>query len=190
MKRTTAIALGTATSVLALPAVAHPFHVSTGGFAAGFAHPVLGLDHLLAMVAVGIWAVQQGGTSRWRLPIAFCGMMAVGIALARVGVQLPIVEPMIAASVLVLGLAITSAYRLAPVRAMPLVGLFAVFHGFAHGVEQMSAVSFGSIGGILCATIILHVSGMIAAGSLRSHVRMTGAPLLIAGGWLLSRTFI
>ncbi|HEV7820061.1 MAG TPA: HupE/UreJ family protein, partial [Burkholderiales bacterium] len=95
----------------ALPAMAHPFHGASDGFGTGFAHPFLGLDHLLAMVAVGVWAVQQGGTAVWRLPVAFCTAMAVGVVLGFGGVAVPLTEPFIAASVLVLGLAILSARR-------------------------------------------------------------------------------
>ena len=78
MNRTTRVCCAFCLTASAMPAMAHPFHVASGSFATGFAHPFLGLDHLLAMVAVGILAVQQGGSSTWRLPLAFCTAMAAG----------------------------------------------------------------------------------------------------------------
>jgi urease accessory protein len=172
----------------ALPAMAHPFHSATGGFATGFAHPFLGLDHLLAMVAVGIWAVQQGRSSTWRLPLAFCAAMAVGAALGYAGVAIPLTEWFIAASVFVLGLAILTARRVALAYALPLVAFFALFHGMAHGVEQAPALSpWWSLAGLVSATMLLHVAGVGTAAALHSRVRVAGAPLMITGAWLLSR---
>jgi urease accessory protein len=172
----------------ALPAMAHPFHGASGGFATGFAHPFLGLDHLLAMVAVGVWAVQQGGTAVWRLPVAFCTAMAVGVALAYAGVAVPLTEPFIAVSVLVLGLAILSARRVALAYTLPLVAFFALFHGMAHGMEQAPALSpWWSLAGLLSATVLLHLAGVASAAALLSRVRVAGAPLIVTGVWLLSR---
>jgi urease accessory protein len=172
----------------ALPAMAHPFHGASGGLATGFAHPFLGLDHLLAMVAVGVWAVQQGGTAVWRLPVAFCTAMAVGVALGFAGVAVPLTEPFIAASVLVLGLAILSARRVALAYAVPLVAFFALFHGISHGMEQALALSsWWSLAGLLSATVLLHLAGVASGAALLSRVRVAGAPLIVTGVWLLSR---
>jgi urease accessory protein len=168
--------------------MAHPFHAASGSFTAGFAHPFLGLDHLLAMVAIGILAVQQGGSSSWRLPLAFCTAMAAGVALGYAGIAVPLTEPLISASVFVLGLAILSACRIALAYALSLVAFFALFHGMAHGVEQAAALSpWWSLAGLLSATMLLHLAGVGAAVALRTRIRLVGAPLMVTGAWLLSR---
>ncbi len=128
----------------ALPAMAHPFHSPSAGFATGFAHPVLGLDHLLAMIAVGVWAVQQGGNAMWRVPLAFCTGMALGAVLGYLGFAAPLVEPLIAASLCALGLLILNKRTFAPGYQIALVGSFALFHGAAHATERHPALCRGS----------------------------------------------
>src|SRR5579883_978366 len=134
------------TSLLALLALvpvlasAHPGH-GTHGFASGFSHPLLGLDHILAMVAVGLWAAQLGGRSLWAVPATFVGVMSVGGMLGLLGVPLPMVEAGILASVLILGLFIATAVRLPLAASMLLVGAFALFHGHAHGTEIPATAS-------------------------------------------------
>ncbi|MGQ2907864.1 MAG: HupE/UreJ family protein [Aliihoeflea sp.] len=152
----------------ATPALAHPGHASEAdhSFLSGLLHPITGLDHILAMVAVGLWAASLGGRSILLVPAGFAGFMAAGFALAVAGVPLPYVEPMILGSVVVLGLLVAAAIRLPAVPAALLVGLFATFHGHAHGSEmgEASALTYGA--GFLIATIALHAAGIRLASAL------------------------
>jgi len=130
-----------AIAFLALPVLAsahpgHDGHELTWDFSGGFAHPLSGWDHLLVMIAVGLWAAQLGGHARWLVPAAFAGVMALGAALGEEGVTFPGIEQGIAASVLVLGLLIAAAVRLPVTAGAALVGVFAIFHGLAHGAEM------------------------------------------------------
>ena len=162
-------------------AEAHPFHGVTNGFTGGFSHPLSGLDHILAMIAVGLWAAQLGGRSRWMVPAAFVSLMIVGGALGMAGIHVPAVESGIAASVLVLGLLIAGAVRLPMYGGMALVGLFAIFHGHAHGTEIPAAASgFTYAVGFVLATIALHAAG-IGLGML-AQKRMAVPALRFAGG--------
>jgi urease accessory protein len=173
-------------------AQAHPLPGQAAGFASGFNHPLSGLDHILAMVAVGLWAAQLGGRSRWAVPAAFVGLMIVGGALGLAGVHVPMVEAGILASVLVLGILIASAARLPMFAGMALVGLFAIFHGHAHGTEIPAAASgFTYATGFVLATIVLHAAGiclgMVAQKRLPSQaLRYAGAAIVIAGVCLWS----
>ena len=172
----------------AIPAMAHPFQGGSAGFASGFAHPFLGIDHLLVMLAVGVWAVQQGGRAVWRLPFAFCVATAAGAALGYAGLATPHLEPLIAASVFACGLLILTAARVSLIRAMPLVALFGIFHGMAHGIEQApDTVAWMSVAGLLAATMLLHLAGATSARVLHARVRAAGVPLMVIGVWLLSR---
>lgn len=145
---------------MTLPALAHPGHGGDAGpLAAGLAHPFLGIDHVLAMVAVGLWAALLGGRAAWMVPAAFVLGMVGGFALAMVGIGLPLVEPGIAASVLVLGILIAAAMRLALAPSMLLAGLFAMLHGHAHGAEASGdPLAFGL--GFVAATVLLHGAGI------------------------------
>jgi urease accessory protein len=149
-------------------AIAHPGHATVidHAFLSGLLHPVTGLDHILAMVAVGLWAASLGGRAILAVPAGFVIFMAAGFVLALSGVILPYVEPMILGSVVVLGLIVAAAIRLPAVPAALLVGLFAVFHGHAHGSEmgEASALAYGS--GFLIATITLHAAGIGLAAAL------------------------
>lgn len=122
--------------LLSAGAQAHTFGASGGGLVEGFVHPFGGPDHLLAMLAVGLWAAQLGGRARRAVPAAFVAMMAAGGVLALGGVALPGVEQGVAVSVLVLGLLIAAATRVPVPFGMLLVGVFALFHGHAHGGEM------------------------------------------------------
>ncbi len=175
-------------AIFAAPAVAHAHPGHDGhdfgwDFRTGFSHPLLGWDHLAAMLAVGLWAVQLGGRARWLVPAAFVGVMALGAALARTGVAVPGVEQTIAASVLILGLLIASASKLPTWAGMALVGLFAAFHGFAHGAEMpgtSAGLTYGA--GFVLATALIHLAG-IGLGSLaarRSEKITRAAGLVIA----------
>ncbi|MEN9401753.1 MAG: hypothetical protein RL091_456 [Verrucomicrobiota bacterium] len=173
--------------LLPVLAQAHPGHDGDHDFGwdfnTGFTHPFLGWDHLVAMLAVGLWAVQLGGRARWMVPASFVTVMALGAALARTGVSIPGVEQLIAASVLVIGLLIATATKLPVAAGMSLVGLFAAFHGFAHGVEMpVSTEALGYGAGFILATILVHCAG-IGLGTLAAirHEQATKA-----AGWLIA----
>ncbi len=162
-------------------AQAHIISAQGAGFGAGYAHPFTGIDHMLAMVAVGLWAAQLGGRARWVVPLAFMGAMVVGSGLALAGIAMPMVETGIASSVLVLGLLIAFAARLPVAVSAILVGAFAVFHGHAHGNELPQAASEALYGlGFLLATGMLHVTGL-GIGTLMHH-RLKPAWLQALGG--------
>jgi urease accessory protein len=158
-------------------------HAHSAGLIAGFSHPVSGLDHLLAMVAVGLWAAQKGGRALWALPVTFVSLMALGSAMGVMGVALPGMEAGIALSVLVLGLlvAVQSAWSLQ--LACATVALFALLHGIAHGAEMPLAASPWGYGlGMLAATAMLHGAGVFAGVRVRQIVlRLTGAAISLAG---------
>ncbi|HET6630255.1 MAG TPA: HupE/UreJ family protein [Woeseiaceae bacterium] len=143
-----------------LPAFAHPGHGSeTGAIVAGFAHPLLGLDHVLAMLAVGLWAAFLGGRAVWIVPAAFVAVMAGGFASATAGFALPGVEPGVAGSVVLMGVLVAAAVRLPLALASGLVGVLALFHGHAHGTElSEGALAFGI--GFASATALLHAVGI------------------------------
>jgi len=142
------------------PAFAHLNPDEHGSFMAGFSHPLFGLDHILVMVAVGLWAAQIGGKALWAVPAAFVTTMAIGFGLALAGIDLPFVEPAILASVVALGLLVAMAVRLDTVMSAAIVAVFALFHGHAHGGELGSAgaLSFGV--GFVIATALLHGAGI------------------------------
>lgn len=158
-------------------ALAHPHHAHPGedaSFLAGLAHPWLGADHLLAMIAVGLWASLIGGRGLLAVPAAFVAVMSLGFVLARFDVPLPMVEPFILASVVVLGLVVAMALRLPVVAGMALVGFFALFHGHAHGAEMAdgTALAFGA--GFALSTAVLHGVGLaigLAPGRLLDPAR-------------------
>ncbi len=160
---------------------AHPGHDHSSGFSHGLAHPINGLDHILAMVAVGLWAAQIGGRALWAVPATFVGVMALGGILGVAGFTVPFVEPGIVGSVLILGLLIAFAVRLPLAASLPLVGLFSIFHGYAHGAEMpfsASGIEYGL--GFVLATAALHGIG-IGIGLLIQ--RFTTAPVVrFAGG--------
>jgi urease accessory protein len=160
-----------------------------GGLASGFAHPFVGLDHLLAMVAVGVWAVQLGGRYRLLLPATFVAAMAAGAGAGLLGIPLPRVESLIALSVLVLGALVAASVRAGWQWPAALVALFALFHGHAHGAEMPVFSSPGLyFAGFLLATALLHAIGVVAATLLKERaaiVRFGGAAIGLAGSWLL-----
>jgi urease accessory protein len=155
------VAISASLGLLAGPALAHTTGDTAGGFAAGFMHPPSGLDHLLAMVSVGIWGAELGAPAIWLLPIAFPLIMAFGGALGVVGVPLPAGELLIALSVVVLGSLVAMARRLPLAAALAIVGVFAVAHGHAHGVELPgSADALAFTVGFVLATGLLHLAGI------------------------------
>jgi len=182
-------------AALAWPALAFA-HVEAGraeGFLAGVHHPVSGLDHVLAMVAVGLWGAQLGMPAMWILPVTFPVVMAFGGMLGLLGVPLPGVEIGIAASALVLGLAVSAAWRPPVWAAAVIVGLFAIFHGHAHGTELPAGASglLYSLG-FVAATALLHAAG-IGIGTIhrwplgQGLLRAAGAAVAVAGAVFLWR---
>lgn len=180
----------TGLTLTALPAFAHLDPQEHGSFMAGLSHPVFGADHILAMVAVGLWAAQiatSEGRKRalFAVPAAFVGTMAIGFFLAVSGVDLPFVEPAILASVIGLGLFVAIAAKLPTPAAAAIVGVFALFHGHAHGGELgvAGAVPFGL--GFMVSTALLHLAGIaLGLGIARFGAlaaRVAGALTALAG---------
>ncbi|MEL4377435.1 HupE/UreJ family protein [Brucella cytisi] len=184
MKRTSLL-IAVLLSLMASPALAHLNPAEHGSFAAGFTHPLSGADHILAMVAVGLWASMLGGRALVVVPLSFVGVMLLGFVAALSGVTLPYVEPIILASVIVLGLLVAMAFRASTLTAALIVGFFAFFHGYAHGGEIGSAAFLSYGAGFALATALLHAAGIgvgLAAGRLLQG--RTGQILMrIAGGF-------
>jgi urease accessory protein len=192
----TALRLGALTLAAALLPTAASAHPGVGpavGFSHGFLHPLGGVDHILAMVAVGAIAARIGGRALWMVPAAFMAMMAVGGVLGMEHVQLPFVEAGIAASVILLGLAVAFRWNLPVAGASAMVGLFAVFHGHAHGSEMpVAAAGVTYALGFLLATASLHCAG-IALGfgidRIGAHSKLAlqaaGGAMALAGVALL-----
>ncbi|MGJ7484833.1 HupE/UreJ family protein [Variovorax sp. LT2P21] len=163
------------------------------GFAQGFLHPFTGMDHLAAMVAVGLWSALIARSDRdvlWA-PVGFAAMLLAGALVGLAGVQVPAVEPMIAASLLVIGLLVVTRLRLPGPAAAALVGVFAVFHGVAHGHELASGHGAPlAIAGMVLATALLHAGGIAIGWALRQRTvwlpRVAGAAVALFGAALLA----
>ncbi|WP_454055994.1 HupE/UreJ family protein [Cupriavidus sp. Marseille-Q8015] len=206
--RCRALALGATLSLTAATAFAHPGHEATtvlGSFWGGLLHPLTGADHLLAMASVGVWsalsthghaarfapgAPRPGVAQLLRLPLAFVVLMLVGAALGMAGMALPAVEPMIATSLLVIGLLVALRAQLPAAAGMAIVGGFALFHGYAHGTElPASAPVMAYVGGFALATMTLHCLGLGAGLLLRRRAswlaRAAGAGVALYGVGLL-----
>lgn len=172
----------------AAPALAHPFHGAGGGMWSGLAHPFLGFDHLLAMVAVGLWAARRGGRALWLAPVAFVGAMALGGAAGFAGATLPAGEHLVAGSVFALGLLLALPRTPTLAAGVTLIALFGAFHGFAHASElphQASAFSYAT--GFLMATAVLHGAGVFGGTRLTATgLRASGIPIALAGVWMLT----
>lgn len=192
-----AVALSTPPLLLLLLAELIPSlgHAHAGGRQAegvlhGFGHPMNGLDHLCVMLAVGVWAAQRGGRSLWLWPLMFVCMTAVGGVLGMAGVAVPLYSQGIAASVLVLGVLIASAARLPLAAGSVMVGLFAIFHGYAHGIHvapEASGLAYGA--GFVLATALLHVLGISTTLLVKrqgqiSVMRYAGGTLALWGVYL------
>jgi len=180
-----------ATAGFSTAALAHVGDHSHMSFTEGLLHPFTGLDHVLAMVAVGLWASQLGGRALWLLPLTFPAVMAVGAALGLSGVALPWVEIGIAGSVMVLGAVVALALRPSLAISIPLIAAFALLHGYSHGIELpagASALSYGA--GFIVATLVLHAVGIatgLIAGRLpvRFAARTAGGAIAVLGVTLL-----
>lgn len=179
---------------LAQPAFAHAAAGVTGGLVSGLLHPLTGMDHLIAMVAVGIWGAQLGAPAIWVLPITFPLVMAFGGVLGVLRIPLPMPETAIAISALVLGAAVAVRLRLPFAAAAVVVGVFAIFHGHAHGAElpnSANPLAYGA--GFVAATGLLHLCG-IAIGTLTRWragdqlVRVLGVAIAALGGYFLARS--
>jgi urease accessory protein len=167
-------------------AQAHPGH-GINGFGSGISHPLGGLDHILAMIAVGLWAVQTGKSARWGLPLAFVGAMIFGGLAGMVYVPRPFVEHGILASVVILGALLASATRLSLGFSLAAAGVFGLFHGYAHGAEiSDSAGAWSYHAGFALATVLLHALGIGAALLMERFARFqclrpVGAAIALAG---------
>jgi urease accessory protein len=193
LTRTAAGLFAAALALLPVAASAHPGLAGhTHGFAYGFAHPFSGIDHVLAMVAVGLFAAHLGGRARWLVPLSFVSVMALAGVAGTAGVALPFTEIGIALSVVVLGLAVAFQVNVPTIVAMAAVGFFAIFHGYAHGAEMPDTASGLFYGlGFVSATALLHAAGVglglaisrIAAGQRIAQIG--GAAISLAGIALL-----
>ena len=177
---------------MCLPLLAQA-HVGMGearGWMHGLAHPISGLDHLCAMIAVGLWAAQMGGRAVWRVPLTFVSIMALGGLLGMAAVPVPFVETGIVMSLLVLGVLIAAAVRLPLLASTIIMGVFAIFHGYAHGAEMpQSASGLGYALGFMLATASLHGMGIVLALLVNSMgraklVRYAGALVMFCGGYI------
>jgi len=185
-------------TVIAFVPVAASAHVGVGdahGFVHGFSHPLSGIDHVLAMVAVGLFAAHLGGRALWLVPLSFVSVMALAGIAGSAGTKLPFVEIGIGMSIVVLGLAVALQLSVPTLVAMGLVGFFAIFHGYAHGIEMPQGVSglfYGA--GFICATTLLHAMGVglgLAIGKTgqvysRRIVQIGGGVMAIAGAATLT----
>lgn len=154
------------TGLLLIPSLAHAHSAggATNGWSEGFNHPLHGWDHLLAMLAVGIWAAQQRGQAVWLIPLTFVGVMMVGGIVGASGVRLPGVELAISLSVVVFVALVARGARFQVGVSAAIVGFFAFFHGFAHGSEMPGTASLVTFGlGFIIATLLLHGAGWVAA---------------------------
>ncbi len=183
---------GCLTLLFTQTAFAHTFGAEGASFYQGFIHPLSGLDHLLAMLAVGMWAAQAGGRACWLIPAAFLALLALGGGIGMLGWPLPLVELGIAGSVAVFGLLIAGAAKMPLWLSMGVAGLFALFHGHAHGAEMPQAASpLLYAAGFLLATVLLHLLGVFTGMTATQGwpvrlLRAGGVGLVAAGVWLLA----
>ncbi|MBB5702450.1 urease accessory protein [Ochrobactrum daejeonense] len=194
MKKMTVLTAA-AFALVASPAFAHLDPAEHGSFAAGFTHPLSGADHILAMVAVGLWAAMLGGRALFAVPAAFVGVMLMGFTAALLDMSLPFVEPVILASVVVLGLLVALALPVSPVIGAAIAGFFALFHGHAHGGEIGGAAFLSYAAGFALATALLHVAGigtaftagrLLASRNGRFALRVAGGATALGGLMLMA----
>lgn len=175
---------------IGVPSLAHAHagasHAS--GWIHGLAHPIGGLDHVCAMIAVGLWAAQMGGRAAWLVPLTFVTVMALGGVLGMAAVPLAYTEQGIVMSLLVLGVLIAASIRLPLAMSAAVVGIFALFHGYAHGAEMpQSASGLAYAAGFILSTVLLHASGIgIALFARRTGraewLRLAGVAIASCGG--------
>ena len=188
MRSKLSLASLSAVFMAALPtaALAHPGHEQTSSFLQGVGHPFSGIDHILAMVMIGLFAVQLGGRAIWVLPLTFVSFMALGSLGGAAGIAPSLVEIGIGVSVVVLGGLIAMQVRLPVIAATALAAVIALFHGYAHGAEAQGGVSMLYLAGFLTGTAVLHAGGIgaglglaRAGGSLGT--RIAGGLAAVAG---------
>ncbi len=169
-------------------ASAHPGHGLDSAYA-GFMHPLTGWDHLLVMLAIGVWAAKLGGKARWQLPLTFVAIMAMGAILGLSGLSFAYAETAIAASVMAMGVLLMMSLPMNKMMQLSITALFALFHGLAHGIELQSQSSLAALGGMLVATAMLHSLGLLMASQRvkMAHVLNNSFAwlLLLVGGYLL-----
>lgn len=196
MKKPALLIARAALATTSLAALAVHAHTGAGvahshDFLSGFMHPLTGLDHLAAMVAVGVWSALALRRA-WAAPLAFAALLLVGAIAGLQGLALPAVEPMIAASLLALGLLIARRQNMPLAAAAALTGAFAAFHGLAHGTELAGAPEAAPVlAGMLCATLLLHAAGLLLGRAIRQWdarwSQAAGAGVALLGLALLSR---
>ena len=179
--------LGIILFVFSNMALAHPGH--GGGFLLGFMHPFTGIDHLLVMLAVGLWAGRLGGSARWQLPLTFVGLMAIGAVMGLSGLNVPYLETVIATSVMAMGLLLGIHVHMNRAVQFSLTVVFALAHGLAHGSELSVSGGLSTISGMLLATASLHLVGLIASSSLKNRrviaYKVVGSAMAVVGFLLL-----
>jgi len=173
-----------ASLLMATPALAHIGPGAVHDFAGGVLHPLTGVDHLLAAIGVGLWAMLVDRERPWIWPLTFVGVMALAAALGAQGIALPYVDIAIAGTVIALGLLIAGAVQVSTLVGAIVVAVLAMVHGYAHGAEGGSAWPY--LAGIVAATALLHVLGLVTAGTaLAFHrplfIRVAGAAVALAG---------
>lgn len=188
--RPIAIMLATLFGLAATPALAHVGVGDHFSLVNGLAHPPGGLDHLVAMIAVGLWGAIAGGKRVWVWPVAFVSTMIVGGMLGRAGVELPMVEPAIALSVVVLGVLVAATVKVPVALGAAIVAAFAIFHGYAHGAEAPATEWLGYAAGFVVATALLHAIGIGIARLMERGVglvpvRAVGGAMVVLGVFLL-----
>jgi len=169
-------------------AMAHPGHSMESTYA-GFMHPLSGWDHLLVMLAVGLWAGKLGGKARWQLPVTFMLVMLLGAVLGMSGIGFSGIETAIAATVMAMGVLLVISLPLQPMLRVGLVAIFALMHGLAHGAELSGQSGVQVVAGMLLATALLHGMGLLLASQ---HLRLArwvhtgfGVGIALAGAYLL-----
>lgn len=181
----TTVLAAVAATLVSGTASAHGLHAETSSFATGAMHPFLGLDHVLAMVAVGLWAGQLGGSSRLFVPVGFVVAMIGGAVLAIAGAAIPVAEMGILASVILLGLLVAARVKASVFAGVAIVAAFALCHGYAHGIEVPAGGSFLAYGaGFVAATAALHAIGValsVVLTSRQAATRVAGAATAAAG---------
>ena len=169
-------------------ASAHPGHGLDSAYA-GFMHQLTGWDHLLVMLAIGVWAAKLGGKARWQLPLTFVAIMAMGAVLGLSGLSFAYAETAIAASVMAMGVLLMMSLPINKLMQLSITALFALFHGLAHGVELQSQSSLAALGGMLVATAMLHSLGLLMASQRIKMAHWLNNSfawlLLLVGGYLL-----
>ena len=175
--------------IAALPLAAHPLSVESG-VGSGLLHPFTGIDHVIAMLAVGIWVVQRGSQYLWKIPLFFSLVLLAGVMLASTGIQLPMAETVIALSILFLGIVISLQPRVRTFVGMLMITGFAIYHGYAHGIAvPAGAITTEYLTGLWFSTALLLSIGIIVALFLQivsnRVLRWSGAPLIGIGSLLL-----